>query len=244
MTVIRTLRSVLFIIVMWQCIVAVLHPLPYILPTPLHVFRSLLMHRGLIAAQIPPTLLETLLGLSSGILLGIGLALSLCLFRSLDSLLRPVMLISQALPVLATAPLLVIWFGYGIPAKVITITLMLFFPVANSFLEGLKQTPQAYLDSAQLLGSTRWQTLCHIRIPAALTHLTAGIRIATATAPLSAVISEWVGSNQGLGFLLLNSNAQLQIDLMFAVLGVLTLLNMTLYFTIDKLLDRLTPWDQ
>ncbi|MES2998193.1 MAG: ABC transporter permease [Pseudomonadota bacterium] len=239
---IRGIVLTLSLLVIWQCIVVMLQLPSYLLPTPLQVFRSLIIHRELIATQTLPTLVETLLGLSFGILLGISLALSMCLFRPVYSLLHPILLISQSLPVFAIAPLLVIWFGYGVTAKIVTTTLMLFFPVANNFSDGLKRTPQPYLDSAQLMGGNRWKILYHIRVPAALPHLASGIRLAAAMAPLGAVIGEWIGSNQGLGFLLLNSNAQMQIDLMFAALWILILLGISIYFLVDKLLYFATPW--
>jgi putative hydroxymethylpyrimidine transport system permease protein len=239
---IRGVWLALFLIAIWQCIVVMWQPPSYLLPSPLQVFRSFIVHRELIATQTLPTLVETLLGLSCAILLGTSLALSMCLCRSIDFLLHPLLLISQALPVFAIAPLLVIWFGYGVTAKIATTTLMLFFPITSNFLDGLKQTPQAYLDGALLMEGNRWQILYRIRIPAALPQLASGIRLVAAMAPLGAVIGEWVGSNQGLGFLLLSSNAQMQIDLMFAVLWVLILLSTVIYFLVDRLLYRATPW--
>jgi putative hydroxymethylpyrimidine transport system permease protein len=239
---IRGIFLTLLLLGIWQGIVVVLQLPNYILPTPWQVFHSLMTHRQLIATQMLPTLIEILLGLSFGILLGISLALSMCLFRPVYSLLHPMLLISQALPVFAIAPLLVIWFGYGITAKIVTTALMLFFPIANNFLHGLEQTPQHYLDIAQLMGGNRWQMLFHLRIPSALPQLASGIRLATAIAPLGAVIGEWVGSNQGLGYLLLNSNAQMQIDLMFATLTALVFLGISLYFLVDQLLSRNMPW--
>lgn len=230
------------LLLIWQCTVVILRLPSYLLPTPLQVLNSLITHRALIMTNLLPTLIETLLGLLFGILFGVSLALSMSLFRPVHSLLLPLLLVSQALPIFAIAPLLVIWFGYGVTAKIATTTLMLFFPIANNFLEGLKKTSQHYLDSAQLMGANRWRMLYHIRIPAALPQLASGIRLATAMAPLGAVIGEWVGSNQGLGFLLLSSNAQMQIDLMFATLWILILLTLSIYFLVDKLLYFSMPW--
>lgn len=230
------------LLLIWQCTIVVLQLPSYLLPTPLQVLHSLITNRMLIMTNLLPTLIETLLGLLFGILFGISLALNMKLFRPVHSLLLPILLVSQALPMFAIAPLLVIWFGYGITAKIATTTLMLFFPIANNFLDGLKKTPQHYLDNAQLMGGNRWRMLYHIRIPAALPQLASGIRLATAMAPLGAVIGEWVGSNQGLGFLLLNSNAQMRIDLMFATLLILIVLTISLYFFVDKLLYFFMPW--
>lgn len=232
----------IWFIMIWECLIRILQLPNYILPTPFEVLYSLINHAGLIASQTLPTLAEILFGLFFGIVLGVAIALSMCLFRTLHAFLLPLLLASQALPVFAIAPLLVLWFGYGITAKIITTTFMLFFPITNNFLDGLKQTPESYLNIAEIMNSNRWQVLYQIRIPAALPNLASGIRLATAMAPLGAIIGEWVGSNQGLGFLLLNANAQMQIDLMFAVLVIIFFLGIFLYFLVDTLLNLALPW--
>ncbi|MGC1855002.1 MAG: ABC transporter permease [Candidatus Aquirickettsiella sp.] len=232
----------IWFIIIWECLIRILQLPNYILPNPIEVWQSLVNHALLITSQALPTLLEILLGLFFGIILGVTIALSMYLFRPLHTFLLPLLLASQALPVFAIAPLLVLWFGYGVAAKVITTTFMLFFPITNNFLDGLKQTPENYLNIAKIMNGSRWQILYQICIPAALPNLASGIRLATAMAPLGAIIGEWVGSNQGLGFLLLNANAQMQIDLMFAVLLVIFFLGILLYFLVDTLLKLALPW--
>ena len=154
----------------------------------------------------------------------------------------PVLLISQALPAFAVAPLLVIWFGYGMASKVIVAMILLFFPVTSAFYDGLRRTPVEWLYLGQVMGASRWRLLWRIRIPAALPALGSGLRIAATVAPMGAIIGEWVGSSQGLGFLMLNANARMQIDLMFAVLFVVVALTLTLYFLIDTLLKKIIFW--
>lgn len=235
--------GILFLfILIWEGLIRILQLPNYILPTPLEVVYSLINHAPLIASQMLPTLIETILGLTFGIILGILIALSMCLFRPIHACLLPLLLASQALPVFAIAPLFILWFGYGITAKTLTTTFMLFFPIANNFLDGLKQTPESYLNIADSMNSSRWQIIIQIRIPAALPNLASGIRIAAAMAPLGAIIGEWVGSNQGLGFLLLNANAQMQIALMFAVLIVIFFLGISIYSLVNKLLRLSMPW--
>lgn len=237
----KILIPICFILI-WEGLILILKLPNYIMPTPLEVFQSLINHASLITLHTLPTLVEIVLGLFFGIIFGVGIALSMCLFRTIHAFLLPLLLVSQALPVFAIAPLLVLWFGYGITAKIITTTFMLFFPITSNFLDGLKQTPENYLNVAKIMNSSRWQILCQIRIPAGFPNLASGIRLATAMAPLGAIIGEWVGSNQGLGFLLLNANAQMQIDLMFAVLLVIFLLGSLLYFLINTLLRLALPW--
>jgi putative hydroxymethylpyrimidine transport system permease protein len=231
------------LIALWESLILFLQLPAYILPPPLHVLHSLFAHKSLIIEHAQATLIEIIFGLASGIVVGGIIALMMSLFRSVHSFFLPLLLISQALPIFAIAPLFVLWFGYGIAVKIASITLMLFFPIAHNFLEGLNKTPQHFLDMAQLLGANRWKTLYHIRIPAALPALASGIRLATVLAPLGAVISEWIGTSRGLGFLLINSNAQLQIDLMFAVIAILILLATMIYFFVDSFLAWVIPWN-
>lgn len=166
--------------------------------------------------------------------------MTLVYFHPLRDSLLPILLISQALPTFAIAPLLVIWFGYGMTAKIITICLMLFFPITSSFYDGLRSTPSSYLDLAKILRATRFQILWRIRIPAALPAFSSGLRLAATFAPIGAVIGEWVGASKGLGFLILHANSQMKIDLMFAALLVLGGLTLGFYFLIDYLLKWLS----
>ncbi|EDP46877.1 ABC transporter permease [Rickettsiella grylli] len=232
----------LWFIFIWTSLIRVFHLPHYLLPTPIDVLQSLIKQGSFIFFQAIPTVLEIFFGFTLSVLLGISIALCMCSFRPLHTLLFPLLLASQVLPVFAIAPVLVLWLGYGIMVKIMTTVFMLFFPITNNFLDGLKQTPETYLNIAKIMNSSSWQILYQIRIPSALPHLASGIRLATAMAPLAAIIGEWVGANQGLGFLLLNANAQMQIDLMFAVLFVLFFLGVLFYFFIDTLLQWALPW--
>jgi putative hydroxymethylpyrimidine transport system permease protein len=154
----------------------------------------------------------------------------------------PVLVVSQAVPVFALAPLLVLWFGYGIGSKVAMATLIIYFPVTASFFDGLRRTDPGWLDLAQTMGASAWATLRHVRIPAALPSLASGLRIAVAVAPIGAVVGEWVGSSAGLGHLMLYSNARMQVDLVFAALATLAMLAVALYTAVDLGLRRALPW--
>jgi putative hydroxymethylpyrimidine transport system permease protein len=156
--------------------------------------------------------------------------------------LMPVLVVSQAIPVFALAPALVLWLGYGLLSKVAMATLIIYFPVTAAFFDGLRRTDPGWLDLARTMGGSRWRILRHVRIPAALPALSSGIRVATAVAPIGAIVGEWVGSSAGLGYLMLQSNARLQIDVMFAALLVLALMAVGLYFIVDAGLRRILPW--
>ena len=200
----------------------------------------------LIAAHATVTMAEIVLGLVFGVALGTASALVMSHVRPARRWLLPVLVVSQAIPVFAVAPLLVLWFGYGLASKVVMATLIIFFPVATSFFDGLRRTEPGWLDLAQTMTAgapgARRAVLWHIRVPAALPALASGLRVATAVAPIGAVVGEWVGSSAGLGYLMLHANGRMQIDLLFAALFTLALFAVLLYFAVDAGLRRLLPW--
>lgn len=238
----RACLVMILFIVIWQSIVSIFHFPIYILPPPLMVFHTFGNQCGLILTHSIPTFYEAFMGFILGALLGIIAAISLHWITTLRRFLLPFLITSQALPAFALAPLLVIWFGYGSASKIATCVLVLFFPVTSAFYDGLQRTPSNYIDLAKTMNASRWKILRHIQIPFALPHLASGLRLAAVFAPMGAMIGEWVGSAQGLGFLLLNANAQMKIDFLFAVLLFVVFLTLFFYFIVDYLLKRWIDW--
>jgi putative hydroxymethylpyrimidine transport system permease protein len=240
--VLRIIVIAISLLLIWQLIVWFFKLPPYILPTPYSVLKTWWIQAPLIWTQTKPTLVETLLGLLFGALSGVIGALLLISFKPARLWLLPILVISQAIPTFAIAPLLVVWFGYGEASKVITAMIMIFFPVTTAFYDGLRRTNLQWLDLAKTMSASRLATLWQIRIPAALPGLASGLRVATAIAPIGAIVGEWVGSSHGLGFLMLNANGRMEINLMFAALFTITLLTLLLYYTVDFFLKRIIFW--
>ena len=232
------------LIALWQIIILIFDLPPYILPTPLSVLSTLQNRFALILHETKITAIETLLGLLLGTLFGSIAALLMASFRSFSFWMLPVLVISQAIPTFAIAPLLVIWLGYGMTSKIATAIIMIFFPITSSFYDGLRQTQQGWVDLAKTMNAKKWRFFWYIRMPAALPSFASGLRVATVAAPIGAIIGEWVGASQGLGFLMLNANARMQIDLMFAGLVALIIFSLALYFLMDKSLQWLIPWQK
>jgi putative hydroxymethylpyrimidine transport system permease protein len=230
------------LICLWQCIVMIFQLPPYILPAPYAVLKTLISHQQLILHESLVTIIETLAGLILGILFGCCTALLMAYLRSARQWLLPVLLISQALPTFAIAPLLVIWLGFGIASKIIITILMLFYPVTSAFFDGLQRTPPGWLDLAATMNASKWRVFWQIRIPAALPALASGVRVAAAIAPIGAVVGEWVGSSHGLGYMMLTANARMQIDLMFAALFSIIVFSLLLYYVVGKILSLLIRW--
>jgi len=227
---------------LWQGTIILFHLPHYIVATPEQVGQRLIHDAPLLWQHTQITLIEILLGFVVGFLLGLFSAISLIMSKILASILLPLMVLSQAIPIFAIAPLLVLWFGYGLTSKIIMAALMLYFPVTAACYDGLRHTPQSWLDIASSMHATPWTILWKIRLPAALPALSSGVRIAISFAPIGAIIGEWVGASEGLGYLMLQANARMQIDLVFAALIILMSLSLCFYFCTDFLLKKLVPW--
>ena len=238
-------RAVLLLLVLlglWQSVVVFTHIPAYFLPSPEAVWHALVKNSGLIGREAWVTCLEMLLGFLLASLIGAWSAISLAYCRTLRLSLLPVLVLSQAIPTFAIAPLLILWLGYGLASKIAITLLMLFFPIMSAFLDGLMQPQPALMAMARLMTVSRWRMLLVIQIPSALPKLATGLRVAAAGAPLAAIIGEWVGANRGLGYLLLEANARIQMDLVFAILVVVVALSLAIYFSLDTLLKRLITW--
>lgn len=237
-----TIMIIIAVLTFWQILVSFAELPAYILPAPSAVCLALYQQKHAILSHLLPTLAEMICGFTLGILLGVITGTLIAFYRPLHLWFLPLLIISQAIPIFAIAPLLVIWFGFGILSKIIATILMIFFPIVSSFYDGLRRTDAGWLDLAKTMGGKKWRIFWHIRIPAALPHLASGIRIGAVAAPIGAIVGEWVGSSQGLGYLMLNANARMQIDVMFAVLLVIIIVSLTLYFMVDGLLRTLVWW--
>ena len=236
----RPFIAIAVLLIAWQILVACFQLPSYILPSPYQVLLSLEHNIVLITHQALFTVTETIVALLLGIFIGVCAALFLTMFTFARQWVLPLIIISQSIPTFAIAPLFVIWFGYGMSSKIMTAILMLFFPVTSTFYDGLKNTSKDYLDLAKVMQVSPLNQLFKIKFPAALPHLASGIRMAAVIAPIGAVVGEWVGSSKGLGYLMLNANARMQIDLMFAVLLIIVLFALALYYSIDCILKKLT----
>lgn len=230
------------VVAAWWLAVLVFAPEPFILPGPDRVAARLASEAPFLLAEASVTLLEMTLGLLCGTLLGVATALAMAAFGPVGRVLKPLIVVSQALPVFAVAPLLVVWFGYGLASKVVMATLIIYFPVASALHDGLRRTDPGLLDLATLAGASRLATLRLVRFPAALPALVSGVRLAASVAPIGAVVGEWVGASRGLGFVMLQAFARFQTDTVFAALAVLAVLALVFRLAVDEATRRLVPW--
>ena len=227
---------------LWQLVVWATGVPRFMLPPPLEVLKTLGSHAGLLMQHALVTSGEIVLGLLLGVLIGGASALTMALIPALQPWMLPPLVLGQAIPVFALAPILVLWLGYGMASKVAMAVLIIYFPVTAALFDGLRRTDPGWLDLASTMGASPLRTLWHLRLPAALPAFGSGLRIAAAIAPIAAVVGEWVGSGAGLGYLMLHANGRMQTGLVFAAMVVLMLMALGLYLAVDRLLIRLTPW--
>jgi putative hydroxymethylpyrimidine transport system permease protein len=239
----RPLLLILGFLLIWQGLVSGLDLPNFLLPGPFLVFQEIFENKFLLWRESWPTVLEALLGFLLAMIWGVLIALLMRFSRGARYWILPIILISQAIPTFAIAPFLVIWFGYGMSSKIAVTVFALFFPITVGFYDGLRRVSREWLDLAQVMKARPLLKLWVLEIPAALPGLASGLRVAAAWAPMAAIIGEWVGSSRGLGFLMLNANAQADTPLMFSALMVLVIFSLLFYYSIDVGLRKWIFWE-
>ncbi len=230
------------VVAFWYAAILLTGAPAFILPPPDAVLASLIDDAGLLAANALTTISEILLGMLFGISIGCATALLMAASAPVRRWMLPVLVASQAVPVYALAPVLVLWFGFGIWPKVVMATLIIYFPVTAAFFDGLRRADRQWIDLARSMGASRSDVLRLVRLPAALPSLASGIRIAAATAPIGAIVGEWIGASAGLAHVMNQSKAQSEEPRMFAALVVIAAIAVCLFFAVDRLLRLAVPW--
>lgn len=229
------LMATLLALSLWQGVVWTTGVARFILPPPALVAETIWTSRALLAEHAAITMAEVLIGLTLGALLGFVSAIALAASPLVLALVRPILILSQAVPVFALAPILTLWLGFGLWSKITMALIIIYFPVTSSFFDALMRTNRDWIGMARVMGAQPWRAMWRIRIPAALPGFASGVRLAAVYAPIGAIIGEWVGASQGLGYLMLLANGRAKTDLMFAALIVLAVLTVLLHSGVNKL---------
>jgi ABC-type nitrate/sulfonate/bicarbonate transport system permease component len=214
----------------------------WFLPSPSTIARTLLRDRALLADNAWITLREVLLGFGAAIVAGVAVAVAIDASRIVERALYPIVIASQAVPIVALAPLLLIWFGHGLLPKAIVTALIAFFPIAVNTVDGLRAADRETLDLLRTLGAGRWARFRLVKLPGALPFLFSGARISVAVAVIGAVFGELVGADAGLGHLMTLSGANLRTDRVFACVVVLSVMAVALFAAVTLAERVLLPW--
>jgi ABC-type nitrate/sulfonate/bicarbonate transport system permease component len=228
----------------WELFVRLDNTPRWFLPPPSAVALALYDGWRLLAHHTWVTLQAVLAGFAIAVILGVVLAVPIASARIVARAVYPLVVASQAVPVVALAPILLIWFGYGLTPKIIVVTLICFFPIVVNMVDGLRAVDREWIELLRSMGADRWTILRVVRIPAALPYLFSGLRVAAAVSVIGALIGEWVGSSAGLGYYMTRSAAQFLTARVFAAVLISALLGLALFAAV-ALLERLAlPWQR
>jgi ABC-type nitrate/sulfonate/bicarbonate transport system permease component len=241
----RVLPPLLFSLVVlgaWHAYVVLADINPLLLPSPWAVAQSVVENAELFARNAVVTLQEILLGFVLGATAGVGLAVLLTYSLLAERAVYPWLVASQMVPIVAVAPILVVWFGFTIVPKVVVVALVCFFPVVVNTIDGLKAVDPEMVRLMRTLGMSRPRIMRSVRVPSALPYLFSGLKVAMALAVIGAVFGEWVGSSEGLGYLMLALNNQLATVDLFAAVLVLSCMGIALFFLVGLVERLVIPW--
>jgi len=228
---------------LWELIIPALHIPVWILPPPSLIGSELFSSQSLIFSNLIPTVTEACIGLFIAVILALGLAILLEWSKLLKDILYPYLVLTQTIPTIALAPLLAIWFGFGMLSKIIVIVLVCFFPITVSTLDGFGQTSENSIKFLKTINATPFQIFRYCKLPYCLPSFFAGLRIAVTYSVLGAVISEWFGGNMGLGILLVRSAKSYLTARVFAIVVVIALLTLVAVWLVDCISAKLLPWN-
>ena len=236
------LALITLLIVLWQVIVVSRRVPEWLLPSPARILQTLIQAAPGLVPHVGQTLLETFWGLLLALVTGIVLAFAIDLSPVLRRALYPLLVASQTVPIIALAPLLVVWFGFGIVAKVVVVALVCFFPIAINMADGLRATDPEHVALLRVMGAGRGQIFRTVRLPSALPSFFSGLKIAVTYSVIGAIISEWIGASRGLGIYMIRSAGAFRTAQLFAAIIVTSLLSIALFLLVSGLERLLLPW--
>lgn len=234
--------TVVAVLAVWQASCSLGLVPTYMLPSPIDVAVAIVRDFDLLLAHAGVTLAEALAGLAFGVAFGFAIAVAMDRFKVVNAALSPLVTISQTIPTVAIAPLLVLWLGYGMLPKVLLVTLTTFFPVTVSLAQGFRSVDPDAIDLMRTMGATRWQVFRYVKVPAALPSFFGGLRISATYAVVGAVVAEWLGGFDGLGVYMTRVRKSYAYDEMFAVIVIISALSLALMGAVSLLERVCMPW--
>ena len=234
---------IIIILILWQ-IMSVIGIIPkFMLPSPLAVVKAFIKDFPLLMLHTKVTLIEAFLGLGIGIILGFVMAVIMDKYDFAYKSIYPVLVITQTVPTVAIAPLLVLWLGYGILPKVTLIVITSFFPITVGLLDGFKATDKDALNLMKTMGATQFQNFVLLKIPSSMGYFFASLRISVSYSIIGAVVAEWLGGFEGLGVYMTRVRKSYSFDKMFAVIFFISIISLLLMYLVKKIQILSMPWE-
>ncbi len=235
--------TIVFLLMIWEGVVYFEIVPKYMLPGPLDVIKAIYVDRSKLVIHFYYTLYEALVGLFFGVIIGFFIASIMDRFDGVNKALYPIVIVSQTIPTVAIAPLLVLWLGYETLPKVVLIIIGTFFPITIGLLEGYASADQDAINLLKAMGASKMQIFRHIKFPGALSHFFSGLKISCTYSIVGAVISEWLGGFYGLGVYMTRVRKSYAFDKMFGVIFIISIMSLILMKIVDVLQKKLTPWE-
>lgn len=236
--------TVMLLVAIWQAVCMFGLMPSFMLPSPVDVVEALVAEWPLLVGHAVTTLLEAMGGLALGIAFGVIAAIAMDRFEVLYRALYPLFVFTQTIPTVAIAPLLVLWFGYGMLPKVVLVVVTTFFPIAVGMLDGLRSVDLDQIDLMRSMGANNGAIMWHVKLPAALPQFFSGLKISTAYAVVGAVIAEWLGGFSGLGVYMTRVRKAYSFDKMFAVILLISVISLVLLWAVERVRRTAMPWDR
>lgn len=234
----------LILLAVWELIVRIKNIPRYILPGPADIFDSLLASYKLIAFHTATTLMEALLGFVFAVITAFLIAFLLNNVKWLNQAIYPIIIVTQTIPVITLAPLFLIWFGWGLLPKIIVVILVCFFPVVINLLKGLNSVDPDLINLFRSMGAGRLATFKMVKLPAALPGFFSGLKISASYSIMAAIIGEWLGAKQGLGYFMTLSQKSFRVDKVLAAVVVISVLSLLIVKLIDLVEWITVPWNR
>jgi NitT/TauT family transport system permease protein len=238
----HTAASLVGALVVWEVAVRLFGTPEYILPAPSKVLVDLARNYAAVAPAAYYTMEPMVLGFLMAVVLGVALALLVVYSELFERIFYPLLVVLQIIPKIAVAPLFIIWVGFGLPSKILLVFLLSFFPIVVNSIVAFKSIEQEVYDLAKSYRASRLKIFWRVELPSAMPSLFAGFKVAAALSATAAVVAEFVASDNGLGYLLLNYNGNLNTSMTFAVILVLSLLGLVLYGLVELVERWAIPW--
>lgn len=233
--------SIVFFII-WEALARYIDAM-YILPSPTRIVEKIwLLREPLFLVHLPSTLLVTFIGLAISIVLGVGLAIAMSLNEKIEKAIYPIVVVTQTIPITALAPIFVLWFGYSIWSKVVVTILITFFPITVNLYDGLRSTKREMEELLITYGASKRDIFIKLKFPSALPYFFSALKIAVPLSVIGAAISEWLGSQSGLGYFSKRMMTQLDGAAVFAPIVILSLAAVILVFIINLLENKIIKW--
>ncbi len=229
-------------IVIWEAVVRMYKIEEWLLPAPSSVFKTLISTLPLLIEHSKNTIAAAIIGLILSILVSALLSIVMDYSYLLKRGLYPLIIISQTIPIIAVAPLFIIWFGFGIFPKVVVVALVCFFPVSVSLIQGLESADPEVINLLRVMGANKWKIIKIVKIPAALPSFFSGLKIAGTYAVMGAVIGEWLGAKKGLGVFMTRATHAYQLDRVVAAIVIISFISLIIFLTIDIIARIIMPW--